>query len=791
MKAIFRNFQVTLQRFRLASILNLLGLSVAFAAFIIILIQVRYERTFDTSYKKSGRIYRIESTLIPTESNLSSREAYSSFLARPLIEMLLPSAPRIEAYSIMYGASSEIYAKYKTAEGEERGMILPIRKVSAGITDVFDMEILEGIAGSLSEPGKALLPESLAQKMYGQASPVGRQIFLPDGTFFTIGAVYKDFPENTSIVNDIKINMADAYKNDWTDWALTLFVALSPEASPEEAAGQLTDFFEKTGLGKQMGFTQPVTFRLDPIESIYYRHDINLDITPKGNRMITYILLSIALLVVAIATVNFLNFSAALTPARIRSINIRKVLGESTTSLRFALIFEALGIYLLAFFLALCWVWLFHKAGLSFILLAPAELLKNTGVLWHTFLLAGTAGIVTGIYPAFYMTSFHPALILKGTFGMSPTGRTIRIALTGFQFLISTGLIISSLFIWLQNRYMYHMEGIINNSRIVTVTLDKEIMSGHGDMLIGKLKSTPSIADVATSDWPVGFLDYYLYTYSKSPQDEDIMYYFIPVSYNFTEMMGIEIIEGRNFDKTDQTAPGEKLLLNELAARQFNVKPGDKLANGSQVIGIIKDFHFMNLRKKIEPMALTSGQSQNPILQPTLYIRTTGNAYTAVKKIKDCIAEIDPLYPVEIKFYDQLFEQAYQKERNTSVQISMFSLLTIIISLMGVFGLVTFETQYRQKEIGIRKIMGATVTEILVIFYKKFAWIIFVSFLLAAPVTWYGLNKWLQAFAYRTTLQGWIFILSLLIVLIITFVTVTLQSWQVATSDPVHSLKSE
>lgn len=117
--------------------------------------------------------------------------------------------------------------------------------------------------------------------MYGQASPVNRQIFLPDGTFFTIGAVYKDFPENTSIVNDIKINLADEYKNDWTDWALTLFVALSPEASPEEAAGQLTDFFEKTGLGKQMGFTQPVTFRLDPIESIYYRHDINLDITPK------------------------------------------------------------------------------------------------------------------------------------------------------------------------------------------------------------------------------------------------------------------------------------------------------------------------------------------------------------------------------------------------------------------------------------------------------------------------------------------------------------------------------
>lgn len=791
MKAIFRNFLVTLRRFRLASVLNILGLSVAFAAFIIIMIQVRYERTFDTPYKKSGRIYRIESTLIPTGSSPSSREAYTAFCARPLIEMLLPSVPQIESYSIMYGASSEIYAKYETPKGEARGMMLPIRKVSDGFTDVFDTEILEGTSVSLSEPGKAILPESLARKMFGQASPIDKQILFPDGTFFTVGAVYKDFPENTSLINDVKINLADEYKNDWTDWTFSLFVVLAPDASPEEAAGQFMDFFEKTGMGKQMGFTRPVSFRLDPIEDIYYRHDISLDIAPKGNRILTNILLSIALLVIAIATANFLNFSAALTPARIKSINIRKVLGESTAALRFALIFEALGICLLAFLLALCWVWSFHKTGLSSILLTPAELLKNTDTLWLTFFLAGVTGIATGIYPAIYMTSFRPALILKGTFGMSPVGRKIRIVLTGFQFLISTGLITSSSFIWLQNRHMYHMEGIINDNRIATVTLDKEIMSQHGEILIGKLRSAPSITDVASSNWPVGFLDYYLYTYTKSPQDEDIMYYFIPVSYNFADMMGLEIIEGRSFDKTDLSAPEEKLILNELAARQFNVKPGDKLANGSQVIGIIKNFHFMNLRKKIEPMALTSRQPQDQIQQPTLYIGTTGNAHAAVKEIKHCIAEIDPLYPVEIKFYDQQFEQTYQKERNTSLQITLFSLLAIIISLMGVFGLVTFETQYRRKEIGIRKIHGATVAEILIIFYKKFAWIILISFFLATPIVWYGLDKWLENFVYRTDLHGWVFVLSLLIVMIITFVTVTLQSWQAAKSNPVHSLKNE
>lgn len=791
MKATFRNFRITLLRFRLASILNILGLSTAFAAFIIIMIQVRYEHTFDTSYKKSGRIYRVESTLVPTESDLSLKETYTAFCARPLIEMLLPSIPRIESYSIMYGGSSEIYAKYDTAEGEPRGMMIPFRKVSDGFIEVFDAEITEGTARSLSEPGKALLPESLARKMFGQSSPIGRQITLSDGTFFTVGAVYKDFPENTSLVNDIKISLTDEYKNDWTDWAFFLFVALPPDTSSDEVAKQLANFFGKTGMGKQMGFTQPVSFRLNPIEDIYYRHDTSLDFAPKGNRLITNILLSIALLIIAIAAINFLNFSAALTPARIKSINIRKVLGESTSKLRCVLIFEAMGICLLSFLLALCWVWIFHKTGLSSILLTPADLLKNADVVLLTLLLAGVVGIGTGIYPAFYMTSFRPVLVLKGAFGMSPAGRKLRVALTGFQFLISIGLITSAFFIWLQNNYMYHKENILNKDQIATVTLDKEIISRQGEVLFEKLKSVPSITGVTCSDWPVGFLDYYLYTYSKSPNNEDIMYYFIPVSYNFADIMGLDIVGGRNFDKTDETTPEEKLILNELAARQFNVKPGDKLANGSQVIGIVKDFHFMNLRKKIEPMALSSKQFQSPILHPTLYMRTTGNAHSAIEQIKACIATIDPLYPVEVKFYDQQFEQAYRKERNTSAQITLFSLLAIIISLMGVFGLVTFETQYRRKEISIRKIMGATVTEILIIFYKKFAWIMIVCFLLVVPIVWYGVNKWLAAFTYRTPLHWWIFILSLLIVMVITFITVTLQSWQVATSNPVHSLKSE
>ena len=791
MKPLFRNFLMTLLRFKLASQLNILGLSVAFAAFIMLMIQVRYERTFDTVYKKTGRIYRVESTLVPTEASLASRQSYTSFCARPLMEMMLPSVPQIASYVIMHSGPSEMYVKYETGEGELAGMIVPFRRVSAGMPEVFDMEILEGVAASLAEPGKALIPESLARQMFGRESAIGRQIAQTDGTFFTIGGVYKDYPENTSIVNDMKISLGEDFRNDWTDWALLLYVVLAEDASPEEAAAQFADFFEKTGMGKQMGLTEPASFRLNPIEDIYYCHDTVLDIAPKGNRVMTYVLLSIALLVVAIAAVNFLNFSMALTPARIRSINIQKVLGESVAMLRMALVFEALGICLIAYLLALGWVLLFNAAGLSSILLTSVNFAGNREILLQAFFLAVIVGIIAGIYPAIYMTSFRPVFVLKGAFGMSPSGSRLRIVLTGFQFVISTGLIIAALFIWLQNRYMLQTDGFLNNSRIAMVKLDKDMIPKHTDVLIGKLKSAPSVSDVAFSDWGGDIQDYYPYTYNKSPQGEDIKYYFLPVSYNFTALMGLEITEGRDFEKADVAAGEERLVMNELAARQFNLKPGDRLANGSVIVGVVKDFHFMSLRKKIEPVALTLKPFQNNVLQPTLYIRTVGNAHRAIDQIKAAIAAIDPLYPVDVRFYDRQFEEIYRKERKTSSQITLFGLLAVILSLMGVFGLVTFETQYRRREISIRKVMGASVSEVLVIFNKRFMRITLVAFLLAMPVAWYGVEQWLQSFAYRTAIHWWVFVLAFVAILLITLITVTLQSWQVAVSNPVHSLKSE
>jgi putative ABC transport system permease protein len=408
-----------------------------------------------------------------------------------------------------------------------------------------------------------------------------------------------------------------------------------------------------------------------------------------------------------------------------------------------------------------------------------------------TFIISVLTGILAGVYPACYMTSFHPVLVLKSSFGMGYPGRKLRILLTGFQFVISIGLIIAALFVWLQQAYLYHLETGMNDKQVAVVMIDRNIMVEHAGLLIEKLKNSPLISDVSFSDWPIGFLDYYPYSYTQSPGGEEMRFYFIPVSYNFASMMLLDIIAGRNFEMNDAVSKERKMIFNESAARQFSIKPGDRLSDGSLVTGIIRDFHFMNLRKPLEPMALCICDTEDEIQWPVLYIRTSGNSKEAANEIRACIATIDPQYPVDIRFYDQQFKETYQEERKTSVQITMFSLLAILISLMGVFGLVTFETQYRKKETGIRKVLGATVCEILCMFVKKFVWIVSICFLIAAPLAWYGVRKWLESYPYQTPLYGWVFVFAFVIVLLVTLLIVTMQSWYVATLNPVSSLKNE
>lgn len=789
MKTILRNFLSTLRCFKLASGLNILGLSVAFAAFIVILMQVSYERGFDKGYPE--QVYRVE---------IRDSIRHSVLFSRPMCDVLLDGSPAIKAGTMHTAYNSTTYLSVEK-NGSREAYKEELMNVYPDEADVFGYELTEGTEAAFDDHTKLVFPQSLARKLFGNEPAVGRIVTFEDQaeadgrkSRFEIGAVYKDFPANSSVSNTIKQQFApEENKNAWGNWNYNLYVTLYPGSDPAEAARQMTERYNSFGKPDWAG--AQYTFILQPLQEAYYDMTAEYDYAPKGNRATMNLLLAISLLVIGVAAVNFVNFATSLTPLRIRNINIRKVLGSSVAALRAELVIESVGIALLAFGLALLWVFLLSDTGFDALISGDISFSTYKGVIFLAGGVALAVGLLAGLYPAFYTTSFPPALVLKGSFGLSPRGRKLRTALIGFQFVVSLALIVAAMFLQIQNRFLRNMDTGMNKDNIAIVTLSRELAeTGRKTMLVSELKADASVEDVAFAMTPIGTSDLYMNWGRKTGEGQDIHFDCFPVSWNFCQVMGLQIAEGRDFNEEDQTRNGI-FIMNQTAMKTFHLTLDDRIEGHTgapvPVAGVVKDFNYASLRNTIGPMCLYQFGREPWTDLSIAFIRIKGNAFVAADHIKRVINRLDPLYPVDITFYDAAFNALYQKERKTTALITIFSLLAVIISLVGVFGLVVFETQYRRKEIGVRKVLGATVAEVLGMFNRQFVSIVLVCFAVAAPLAWYGVTRWLMTFAYRTPIYWWVFAVSLAIVLFITLVTVTVQSWRAATANPVTALKSE
>ena len=785
MKTILRNFLSTLKRFKLASTLNILGLSVAFAAFIVILMQVSYERGFDKGYPE--QVYRVET---------GDSTRHWSWYSRPAAEVLAEGSPAIKAATFGEPYTSPAFITFEKS-GSRVGYREPVQMVSAGDGKVFGYEIVEGTLGAFDDYNKLIIPQSIARKWFGEGSAVGGIVTIENrGSKATreIGAVYKDFPANRSTANAVKMLFDPWHNKDgWGNSNYNLYVTLLPGADPKEVGRQMTEAYKR---GEKPDWTeQEKSIILQPLEDVYYDMNADRDFAPKGSKATMNLLLTIALLVIGIAAVNFVNFSTSLTPLRIKSINTQKVLGSPVGTLRAALVGEAVGISLIAFGLALVWVLLLSDTGFNELISGGISFSVYKGVIFLAGGVALAVGLVAGLYPAFYTTSFPPALVLKGSFGMSPKGRKLRTALIGFQFVVSLGLIVAAMFLQMQNNFMRNLDTGYDKDQIAVIDLSDEMsVPERAGTLAGQLKTDANIADVAFASTTIGAGDNYMHWGRKTREGEDVDFECFPVSWNFVQVMGLEVIEGRDFNEEDQTRNG-MFLFNQAAIKRFNLTLDDQVEGHNDemapIAGVVKDFNYASLRNNIGPMCLYQFGTNPWHNLPVAYVKVKGNPFAAADHIKKTLAKLDPLYPVEITFYDEVFNNLYQKERKTTSLITIFSLLAVVISLVGVFGLVVFETQYRRKEIGVRKVLGATVAEILAMFNKSFIRLVLVCFVVAAPLAWYGVTRWLESFAYRTPVYWWVFALSLVIVLLITLITVTIQSWRAATANPVSSLKTE
>lgn len=795
MKLMIRNLLYLFKRFKTAVVLNLFGLTIAFAAFLLIVMQVDYEMNYDAMHSKSGRTFRLEANHGEFEHNAIHCLMFS--------DAFVNSSAHITDYSYrypFYGGERYCQIDEVDDQGEAKVFKENFQLCLPNISDVFDFHMKEGSVECLSIPGSVLIPESVAKRLFDKQSAIGKRIRMSGSsgwqpvstTILTIGGVYKDFPGNTTVQNRIYVPMdqLDLLKSSWQMYANEIYVTLDDPRNKEE----VLDHFNKTFdfAKSQMGSAQEIALRLTPLKDVYYTHDTTFDFNPKGHRETNYVLLGIAFLILFIAGINFTNLTTSLIPLRLKTINTHRVLGCSIYKLRAISLIESIVICLISYILALFIVNDLSYTPIANWVDADIRLSQYKGLILLTALIAILTGCLAGLYPAIRSTSYAPALVLKGSFGLSPKGKKVRVALIGFQYTVSIALIIVTLFMGLQNHFMTSSEQLgFNKDQVAIVNLTPEIYAKHKPQYIQKLKDYPGIEDVAFSVYELSKEDDMIDLEYARHEDKDVFFKVFYASENFLSVMDIQVEEGRDFTREDLNKAQSDYIINPAAERDFHLHPGDRF-NDRTVLGVSKDFRFNSCRIASSPFVFAlNNDIPNPKLVSYIRFNSKTNLQEAVAHVRETLKEIDPTFPFEISFYNTILNNLYQKEQTLGKLISLFGIMAILISIVGVFGLVLFETQYRRKEIGIRKINGATTGQILLMFNKTYIRIVSVCFIISIPIAWMGTQQWLENFAYKTPLHLWVFIVAFLIILSVTIGTVTFRNWQAANENPVNSLKSE
>lgn len=811
MKIAFRNFLTTLRRYKISSLLNVIGLTLAFTAFYVIMTQVWWELGYNRSLHEADRIYLVEN------EDWYEPGKWSSWLNRPVPERVIASTAGVEVGGCMWGGfgSGTCWTSNEPSFGYNK-FSASCGSVSLPFLDVFAFRSVEGDVHDIGKPKSVIVSREAAERM---RVGVGSLIWVdtdepqPDGAMEVV-AVFEDFPDN-SLLGECEVvkNLGETNLYTTSEWSFNYFVKFRPGADPDEFARQWTNVnqeMQREAAEKRAAAGDAADdddesgiygVRLSPVSELYFESDSQAPCR-QGSVVTTYTLLGIAVLVIVLAFINFVNFFFALVPVRIRTVNTFKVFGAPASSLRFNFVFEAFGLVLIALLAA--WYVSFALQGTEFAsyISASLALSQNLEVVGLVAVVAFVMALAASLYPAWYITSFAPALVVKGSFGGTRSGRRLRTLLLGVQFFISIGLIIATSFIRLQHDYMMHYDMGFDKENLLAVRLSERGAVSY-DALRQKLLSDPQVKDVtgATSRLvSVGRMGW-----GQEFKGRQVAFQSYVVQPDFLRVMGIPITDGRDFLESDFDKELGTMIFNEAARREFEMQVGDRI-NGfvspdEQIVGFCADFNFKPLQYGVSPFCFyllpKKIQQENYWHLPhVVYVRMTPGADIAAvtAHIRRCIAEVDPRTEpgdIVVRVFDEELGLEYDNERKLTAIVGLFALLAVVIALMGVFGLVLFETQHRRREIAVRRVMGASRGEILAMFNRRYVMLVAVCFVLAVPVSIWAVRHWLAGFAYAVPLYWWVFALALAGVLAVTALTVTVRSWRAVNENPAESVKSE
>ena len=799
LKVTFRN--LANQKFYTS--LNIVGLSIGIASCLLILLYVYNELSYDTFHPKAERVYRVG-----LNGKIADQEIFTTSTCPPLASTVVEEFPEVENATRIFPYWGQQIIRYEqTAIFEEK-----VYFADSSFFDVFGFKLLEGNpATALTEPNTVVIPRDVAQKYFGTASGLGKTILIgAEKVPHKVTGILEKIPANTHLHFSMLRSM-EGYPNSkdqmWLNNNLLTYLLLHKEASPASVEEKFVPMVVKyvgPEVQQFMGISletfaeqgNKYGFFLQPLLDIHLHSQLNDELEPNGDITYVYIFAAIAFFMILLACINFMNLATARSANRAKEVGVRKTLGSLRSTLVWQFITESVVLSLIAALLALV---------MTILLLSPfnniagkeisVDLFRQPWFIMSFLGLMLTVGIIAGSYPAFYLSSFRPVEVLKGKLkaGMKSSG--IRNVLVVFQFFVSITLIICTILVYEQLEYTRTKNLGFQKENVVVIEGMWPLSQGQQNTLKQALMDHSQVINASISNnVPPGVNN--TTVFRKKGTEDDILISTYGIDYEHLPTMRIELLDGRNFSRdfpTDTTA----ILINEAAVKAFGFDQavnetleyfgGDNGRQEFKIVGVFKDFNYETLRNKIRPLVLFLTRRGG-----VMSVRVeTDNMPSTLAMMEEAWKKHTPGEPFQYYFLDESYDALFRAEQRLGKIFSIFTGLAILVACLGLFGLAAFIAEQRTKEIGIRKVLGASVPGVVMLLSKEFTKLVVISFVIAAPVAYFIVDKWLEGFAFRIDIGLGIFIIAGLAALLIAWLTVSWQSIKAASVDPVHSLRNE
>jgi putative ABC transport system permease protein len=772
------------------SLIHILGLTMGITVCLMIFLYIMNEFSVDRFHKQGNNIYRVMRGFDPAKPRVP-------YLSGPYAPALLNDYPQDIKMAVRVSPQNNLVSFGEKAFNEKK-----IYAVDAGFFKLFTFPLITGDrATALDNPNSVVLTETTAKKYFGSvANAMGKIVQFDKQLNLKVTGVAKDVPSNSHLDFDLVMPISNYTKNPnfnvWINNGLFVYVLLNEHSSQAALETRFTQFMDKY-MGKDMAkFGAKFDLKLTPLNDIYFEQYSAFDNVKHGDKTVVFIFISIAALIMLIACINFMNLATIRAVERSKEVGMRKVMGALRNHLIWQFIGESLMLALISCALSI---------GLLLMLMPYYNQLLgydltiswNSPPIWlFLFGVIMVVGFLAGSYPAIFMSAFSPIQALKVKLKLGEGGSIFRQSLVVFQFAISVLLIIGTIVIVNQMRYIKSKSLGYDKEQTLVIKIDNNDIYDHRHTFKDELQNSGNVSSVSLmSGEPGGFYD--MHAFDAEGQQAIFKSRTEFADFEYVKTLGLKIIAGRDFSPQFATDTTNAVLINRTAAKELGFSPNQAIGRWIKnrgrddkrraVVGVVEDFNFLSLKENMDALVISPSEDRRVIvikLKP-------GNIPASVAAVKNAYAKVAPVYPFEYAFLDQKFDTTYKTDIRQQTMLTIFSGLAIFIACLGLFGLASFTAAKRTKEIGVRKVLGSSVQSILVLISKDLLKPVLLATVIAMPVGYYCMEKWLQSFAYKTPLHWWIFVLAAVLTFVIALFTISFQSLKAALMNPIRSLRTE